>query len=112
MRARALTGASPFGLRSTPDARPLAIIRQNVWLDWIEAEQGAADPGLALPSDKRLAVSFGVAAARLLPGQRLWSDADPAGVTRQAGDQGVCGVEVRGFEPLASSVRERTGVVA
>lgn len=93
MRTRSLTGASPFGLRSTPDVRPLAIIRQNVWLDWIEAEQRAADPGLALPSDKRLAVSLGVAAARLLPGRAIWSDAGPAEATRQAGDQGCCGVD-------------------
>jgi hypothetical protein len=35
-----------------------------------------------------------------------------AKVTRQAGDQGLCGAEVRGFEPLASSVRESIGVVA
>jgi hypothetical protein len=34
----------------------------------------------------------------------------PAERTRRAGDQGCCGVEVRGFEPLASSVRERTRV--
>jgi hypothetical protein len=27
------------------------------------------------------------------------------GLPRQAGDQGCCGVELRGFEPLASSVR-------
>jgi hypothetical protein len=54
-----------------------------------------------------VAVSF-VVAAPLLPGRRIWDGAGPAGATRQAGDQGVCGVEVRGFEPLASSVRERT----
>jgi len=44
-------------------------------------------------------------AARLLPRQRLKKGAGPAEETRQAGDQGCCGVEVRGFEPLASSVR-------
>jgi len=44
-------------------------------------------------------------AARLLPGLGIWNGAGPAEVTRQAGDQGCCGVEVRGFEPLASSVR-------
>jgi hypothetical protein len=54
--------------------------------------------------EQRLAVSFAVA-ARLLPGKRLWNNAGPAEVTRQAGDQHSCGVEVRGFEPLASSVR-------
>jgi hypothetical protein len=47
----------------------------------------------------------------LLPGRGTWNDASPADVTRQAGDQDLCGVEVRGFEPLASSVRERSGVV-
>jgi hypothetical protein len=49
--------------------------------------------------------SRSVVAARLLPRQRLKKDTGPAEVTRQAGDQGCCGVEVRGFEPLASSVR-------
>jgi hypothetical protein len=46
-----------------------------------------------------------VVAARLLPGQRPWNGSGPARAIRQAGDQGCCGVEVRGFEPLASSVR-------
>jgi hypothetical protein len=55
-------------------------------------------------------VSFAVA-ARLLPGRAVWSDAGPAEATRQAGDQGFVGVEVRGFEPLASSVRERVELV-
>ena len=36
------------------------------------------------------AVSFAVA-ARLLPGSGIWDGAGPAEVTRQAGDQGVCG---------------------
>ena len=54
----------------------------------------------------RLAVSFAVA-ARLLPGEGTWNGAGPAEATRQAGDQGCLGVEVRGFEPLASSVRGR-----
>jgi hypothetical protein len=58
--------------------------------------------------EQRLAVSFAVA-ARLLPGQRLWSASGLAYATRQAGDQGVCGVEVKGFEPLASSVRASWG---
>ena len=49
-------------------------------------------------------VSFAVA-ARLLPSGRIWDGAGPARATRQVGDQGCCGVEVRGFEPLASSVR-------
>jgi hypothetical protein len=35
----------------------------------------------------------------------IWNGAGPAEVTRQAGDQGFVGVEVRGFEPLTSSVR-------
>ena len=48
-------------------------------------------------------------AARLLPRQRLKKETDPAEATRQAGDQGCCGVEVRGFEPLASSVRASWG---
>jgi hypothetical protein len=35
-----------------PDVSPVAITRQNVWLDRIEAEQRVADRGqLALPSD-------------------------------------------------------------
>jgi hypothetical protein len=32
-------------------------------------------------------------------GRAIWSDAGPAEVIRQAGDQDCCGVEVRGFEP-------------
>jgi hypothetical protein len=56
-----------------------------------------------------LAASFGVAAARLLPGKRLWNVTGLAVLFRQAGDQGCCGVEVRGFEPLASSVRASWG---
>jgi hypothetical protein len=48
-------------------------------------------------------------AARLLPGRAIWNGAGPAEGTRQAGDQGCCGVEVRGFEPLASSVRASWG---
>jgi hypothetical protein len=48
-----------------------------------------------------------VVAARLLPAGALRNGAGSAEVTRQAGDQGCCGVEVRGFEPLASSVRGR-----
>jgi hypothetical protein len=44
-------------------------------------------------------------AARLLPGRGIWDSAGPADSLRQAGDQGCCGVEVRGFEPLASFVR-------
>jgi hypothetical protein len=48
--------------------------------------------------------------ARLLPRQRLKKVTGLAEVTRQAGDQGVCGVEVRGFEPLASSVRVSGGL--
>jgi hypothetical protein len=60
--------------------------------------------------EQRLAVSFAVAAG-LLPGQRLWNGTGPAEPARQAGDLGCCGVEVRGFEPLASSVRERTEVI-
>jgi hypothetical protein len=48
--------------------------------------------------------SFAVAAS-LLPAGGFWNGAGPAEAIRQAGDQGVCGVEVRGFEPLASSVR-------
>jgi hypothetical protein len=52
MRARALTGGRPGRAAVDPDVGPLAITRQNVWLDWIEAEQRAADRGqLALPSD-------------------------------------------------------------
>jgi hypothetical protein len=58
--------------------------------------------------EPRLAVSVAVA-AHLLPRQQLQKATGPAEVTRQAGDQGICGVEVRGFEPLASSVRERIG---
>jgi hypothetical protein len=50
-------------------------------------------------------------AARLLPSPGIWDGAGPAEVTRQAGDQGCCGVEVRGFEPLASSVRETIRVL-
>jgi hypothetical protein len=51
-----------------------------------------------------LAVSFAVA-ARLLPERLPWNGIGPAEAIRQAGDQGFVGVEVRGFEPLASSVR-------
>jgi hypothetical protein len=57
---------------------------------------------------QRLAVSFAVA-ARLLPGSGSGDDAGPAEATHRAGDQGCCGVEVRGFEPLASSVRASWG---
>jgi hydroxypyruvate isomerase len=53
-------------------------------------------------------VSLAVA-ARLLPGSGIWNDAGLAEMIRQAGDQGCCGVEVRGFEPLASSVRASWG---
>jgi hypothetical protein len=45
----------------------------------------------------------------LLPGRGIWDGAGLAEVTRRAGDQGCCGVEVRGFEPLASSVRASWG---
>jgi hypothetical protein len=62
------------------------------------------DTRIVAAIEQRLAVSF-VVAARLLPGQWLWNDTGPAEATRQADDQGVCEVEVRGFEPLASSVR-------
>jgi hypothetical protein len=48
-------------------------------------------------------------AARLLPGSGIWDVTGPAGRSRQAVDQGCCGVEVRGFEPLASSVRASWG---
>jgi hypothetical protein len=34
-------------------------------------------------------------AARLLPDSRIWDGAGPPGATRQAGDQGCCGVEGR-----------------
>jgi hypothetical protein len=54
--------------------------------------------------EQRLAVSFAVA-ARLLPGEAIRNGAGLTEGTRQAGDQDCCGVEVRGFEPLASSVR-------
>jgi hypothetical protein len=60
--------------------------------------------------EQRLAVSFAVA-AHLLPGQRLWNVTGLAEVTRQTVIRIFVGVEVRGFEPLTSSVRERTGVV-
>jgi hypothetical protein len=53
-----------------------------------------------------LPVSFAVA-ARLLPDKGIWDSPGLAEATRQAGDQGCGGVEVRGFEPLASSVRGR-----
>ena len=43
------------------------------------------------------------------PAGGMWAGAGLAEVTRQAGDEGLCGVEVRGFESLASSVRERVG---
>jgi len=56
------------------------------------------------PRSSSGAVSVAVA-ARLLPGSGIWDGVGPAETTRQAGDQGCCGVEVRGFEPLASSVR-------
>jgi hypothetical protein len=52
---------------------------------------------------------FKAVAAHLLPGRGIWNGAGPAEAIRQAGDQRCCGVEVRGFEPLASSVRERIG---
>jgi hypothetical protein len=41
----------------------------------------------------------------------IWNGTGPTKATRQAGDQRVCGVEVRGFEPLASSVRETIRVI-
>ena len=47
--------------------------------------------------------------SRLLPGRGTWNGAGPADATHQAADQGCCGVEVRGFEPLASSVRASWG---
>jgi hypothetical protein len=56
-----------------------------------------------------LAAMSRAVAAHLLPRQRLKKETGPAEVTRQAGDQGCCGVEVRGFEPLASSVRASWG---
>ena len=43
----------------------------------------------------------------MLPGSGIWDRAGPAGVTRQASDQGCCGVEVRGFEPYDEGCRER-----
>jgi hypothetical protein len=52
--------------------------------------------------------SFAVAAS-LLPAGGFWNGAGPAEAICQAGEQGVCGVEVRGFEPLASSVRASWG---
>jgi hypothetical protein len=62
-------------------------------------------PGLAVQSE---------AAAPTWTGRRLlkgyWNGAGPTGVTRQAGDEGLCGVKVSGFESLAS-VPEGTGVV-
>ena len=71
--------------------------------------------GLLSPSwsrfERRLTVSSAVA-ARKLPRQWLLQDTGLGEATRQAGEQGCCGVEVRGFEPLASSVRERIGVAA
>jgi hypothetical protein len=54
--------------------------------------------------------SFTVA-AHLLPNIANWQGAGPTEAIRQAGDQGCCGVEVRGFEPLASSVRETIRVI-
>jgi hypothetical protein len=62
--------------------------------------------------DRAAVGRFVAVAARLLPGKRLWNDTSPAEVTRQAGDQGFCGVEVRGFEPLASSRAREPGRVA
>jgi hypothetical protein len=56
------------------------------------------------PRSSSGAVSFAVA-ARLLPDKGIWDSPGLAEATRQAGDQGGGGVEVRGFEPLASSVR-------
>jgi hypothetical protein len=58
--------------------------------------------------ERRLAISFAVA-VRWVPGQRLKNDTSLAEVTRRAGDQGFVGVEVRGCEPLASSVRASWG---
>ena len=40
--------------------------------------------------------------SHLPPGRLIRNDVGLAGVTRQAGHQGVCGVEVRGFNPLTS----------
>jgi hypothetical protein len=45
----------------------------------------------------------------LLPGQRPWHGTGLEDRSRRAGGQGCCGVEGRGFEPLASSVRESAG---
>jgi hypothetical protein len=56
--------------------------------------------------ERRLPISLAVA-AHLLPGREIWDGAGLAEGVCQAGDQGRCGVEVRGFEPLASSVRGR-----
>jgi hypothetical protein len=44
-----------------------------------------------------------VVAARLLPAEPLGKARPRRDVRDGTGDQGCCGVEVRGFEPLASS---------
>jgi hypothetical protein len=59
-------------------------------------------------SRQRLVVSFRTC-CRCCPERSARTGTGPGGTTRQAGDQGCCGVEVRGFEPLASSVRDLHG---
>ena len=65
---------------------------------------------MAIPSGGRADV-HGTLTGGCCPfaGKRPWNGSGPAEVTRQAGDQGFVGVEVSGFEPLASSVRASWG---
>jgi hypothetical protein len=87
------TGLNPEGLLWRQDLQVFDPAPEQV----AGAPEGGSRGVIGKP---RLAV-----AARLLPDSAIWNGAGPAGATRQAGDQGCCGVEVRGFEPLASSVR-------
>ena len=88
---RAFASGLPCGRRQTAVLRGLQPSHDS---------SEVADQGAWTAPTEALAV-----AARLLPRQRLKKDTGPTEVTRQAGDQGCCGVEVRGFEPLTSSVR-------
>jgi hypothetical protein len=54
-------------------------------------------PEVIVATIEQRSVRFVRVAARLLPGRGIWNLAYPAEATLQAGDQGLWGVEVRGF---------------